>query len=278
MTEKAVIEQRQNVRLGLYNHLDAIVRAHRVTIAVVFPLVGGIILIASAEGWLPAPLAFNPLLVIVGVAVMRTPLITGLLPVLDRRVIGGIALVAGYAYLIEYIGVQTGVPYGAFSYGVILGPMIGGIPIALPLLFIPLVLNAYLVCLLVLNTRARWIVVASAIPTLVLMDVVLDPAAVALGFWGFPNGGVFYDVPLSNYLGWVLSAIVSIMAVSYVFDERAVRDRLATCPYILDDLVSFVILWGAINAWFGHWIPVFVAVVLTVLLGYGMLQTPQRHA
>ncbi len=33
---------------------------------------------------------------------------------------------------------------------------------------------------------------------------------------------------------------------------------------MLDDLVSFVVLWGAVNAVFGNWIPVAVAILLFV--------------
>jgi len=35
---------------------------------------------------------------------------------------------------------------------------------------------------------------------------------------------------------------------------------------MLDDLVSFVILWGAINAWFGNWISVGVALAFGVAI------------
>jgi putative membrane protein len=38
---------------------------------------------------------------------------------------------------------------------------------------------------------------------------------------------------------------------------------------MLDDLVSFVILWGVINAYFGQWVPVAIAVAL----GAGLLYT-----
>lgn len=60
--------------------LDALVAENRFTIAVVFPAIGAVTLLASAEGWLPPILAFNPLLVLFGTAVMRLPLIAGIAP------------------------------------------------------------------------------------------------------------------------------------------------------------------------------------------------------
>ncbi len=257
--------------LRLYAGIDELIRTNRFTIAVVVPLVGACVLVASAEGWLPDPLAFNPMLVISGVLIMRAPLINGLVPVLSRRAFLGLGVITAYTYGIEYVGVQTGMPYGDFSYGVTLGPLIGGIPLVLPILFIPLALNAYLLWILVLQRiyANRAIRIGLAIATLVLMDIVLDPAAVALGFWSFADGGGFYAVPLSNYFGWMFSATVAILAIEYALEPATVRTELGRCSYLLDDLVSFVVLWGAINAWFANWIPFIGAVILATVLVIG---------
>ena len=260
-------------RQSFETKLDILIRDNRFTIAVVFPLIGGLILIASAEEWLPEPLAFNPLLVVFGVLVMRSPLLGGILPLISKRALVFLSLLVGYTYGIEYIGVQTDWPYGAFEYGISLGPMVGGIPVALPILFIPLVLNAYLLLIRVIPPAVNTVVVRLlvTIPLVVLLDVVLDPAAVGLGFWSYADGGFFYDVPLSNYVGWVLSATVAVTLVELSFRTQLLQERIASCPYILDDLVSFVILWGVINLWFGHYIPVIVAIFLGLLLGYTMI-------
>jgi putative membrane protein len=267
---------------------DALVREHRFEIAVVFPLVGAVLLLASAEGLFdvtvalgpialsPAPLAFNPWLVLSGVLVMRAPLLAGTFPLLDRRATAGVLALCGYAYAVEYVGIRTGVPYGEFYYGVDLGPTVGGVPLGLPVFFLPLVLNAYLLCLLLLGRRAERtpLRLASVIAVVLLMDVVLDPGAVALGFWVYPDGGAFYGVPLSNYAGWVVSATVTVFVVDAAFDRAALRTRLEHCEFMLDDLVSFVILWGGINVFYGNWLPAVVAAGL----GVGLLWTERFDA
>ncbi|WP_436923468.1 bisanhydrobacterioruberin hydratase [Halosimplex amylolyticum] len=251
--------------------LDRLVRTNRFTIAVVFPVAGAALLLASAFDLLPPVLAFNPWLVLVGVVVMRLPLIAGVAPLVDRK--GTVALVAlaAYAYGIELVGVTTGWPYGAFEYGVALGPMLGGVPLALPVFFFPLVLNSYLLCLLLLGDLARspWVRLPVVVATVVAVDLVLDPGAVALGFWTYDGGGAFYDVPWSNYRGWVLSATVAVAAFDRGLDREALLARLDSCPFMLDDMVSFVILWGAINAAFGNW----AAVGLAGLFGLGLVVT-----
>lgn len=248
--------------------LDHLVRNNRFTIAVVFPLVGAATLLASAEGLLPGILEFNPALVLFGVFVMRLPLISGVLPLVGRRAGAALALLFGYTYAIEYVGATTGVPYGEFSYNVSLGPMLlETIPLALPLFFVPLVVNSYLLCLLLFGNRTDSLFVRLPViaTTVVAIDLVLDPAAVALGFWEFAEGG-YYGVPLTNYAGWVLSAVVATVLIDVAFRRTELLDRVRSCPYILDDMVSFVLLWGAINAFYGAWIPVAIAVGFGVAL------------
>ncbi len=247
--------------------LSTVVRENRFTIAVVFPLVGALLFVAGHEAWLPAWLARNPLLIIFGTIVMRSPLVAGLVPEIDRR--AGIALLAltAYTYAIEFLGVTTGFPYGEFHYQLELGPMLfGTVPVGLPVFFFPLVLNSYLLCLLLLGPRADSLLarLSASLAVVLVIDLVLDPAAVALGFWTYDAGGVYYGVPLSNYLGWVLSGAVAVGLVELGFDWRALRTRLDRCEFMLDDMVSFVILWGAMNAYFGNWIPVGVALLLFV--------------
>lgn len=249
--------------------IESVVDANRITIAVVFPVVGAIVLLASAEGFLVEPLAFNPLLIAFGVLVMRTPVIVGAIPLIDRRAISfGIVLVA-FTYAIEIIGVRTGVPYGHFEYGVDLGVLVAGVPVLLAVLFVPLAVNAYLLALVVAPsiTAGRIGRIALSILALISIDMILDPGAVALGFWTYAEGGLYYGVPVSNYLGWLLSATVAIVLIDMAVDVREVRSRLRTCAFFLDDFLSFLLLWGAINLYFGHLVPVVLTICLGITLG-----------
>ncbi|MFB6219648.1 MAG: bisanhydrobacterioruberin hydratase [Halobacteriaceae archaeon] len=264
MVDLAAVTDRRRVEA----RLEALVREHRVTIALVFPLVGGVLLVASHEGLLPPPLSFNAALILLGTLVMRLPLLVGLAPTVDRR--GGVALLAlaGYTYAVEAVGIATGVPYGEFSYGIALGPMVGGVPAALPVFFFPLALNAYLLVLLLLPRAGRVARLLGALALVVVVDLILDPAAVALGFWSYAAGGAYYGVPATNYAGWVLSGAVAVGLVEAGFPVERLRARLETCEFMLDDLVSFTLLWGTVNAYFGQWVPA----ALTVALVAGLVR------
>src|SRR6056297_800031 len=249
--------------------LDDLVADHRFEIAVVFPVVGAVTLLASAWGLLPGFLSFNPYFILFGTLVMRLPLVAGLAPLVDRRAAAALVALTGYAFGIELFGVATGWPYGEFAYLVELGPMLAGeVPLGLPVFFFPLVVNSYLLVVLLAGPRARsrLLRLLAVAATVVWMDVVLDPAAVALGFWEYYPPGAYHGVPLSNYAGWVLSAVVSVALLDWGVDADALRARLADCEYLLDDLVSFVMLWGAVNAAFGQVAPAAAAAVLGVAL------------
>jgi putative membrane protein len=261
---RVTMPSRDRVEAGL----DGVVERNRFTIAVVFPVTGAALLLASAWGWLPPALSFQPWLVLAGVVVMRLPLVAGVTPLIDRRAAVAILVLVSYAYAIEFVGLATGVPYGQFSYGVALGPMVAGVPVALPVLFLPLVLNSYLLCLLLFGeaTRSRWFRLPVVTATVVTVDLVLDPGAVALGFWTYEAGGAYFGVPLSNYAGWALSATVGVAVFDLAFDADELRARLETCPFMLDDMVSFVVLWGAINLAFGTVLPAGLAVLFGAAL------------
>ncbi|MFC4549201.1 MULTISPECIES: bisanhydrobacterioruberin hydratase [Halorussus] len=257
-----------SVRRAVEARLDAAVEENRFTIAVVFPLVGAALFVASHEGVLPGWLAMNPLLVLFGTLVMRLPLVAGFAPLVTRRAAAGLAVLTAYTYAIEYVGVTYGIPYGDFRYLLELGPMLAGVPVGLPVFFLPLVLNSYLLVLLFVGPRDAPALRArralAALGVVLVVDLVLDPAAVALGFWRYEAAGAYYGVPVSNYLGWLLSGLVAVSLVEFAFDRRALFGRLADCPFMLDDLVSFIVLWGAMNAYFRNWVPVALALALFV--------------
>jgi bisanhydrobacterioruberin hydratase len=124
-----------------------------------------------------------------------------------RRATLSLLALSIFGYAIETIGVTTGFPYGAFYYGHALGPSLAGIvPYLLPLSYAPLVVGAVAAAW---GTRIRLLHVLYATLLLVWMDAVLDPGAALLGFWVWPQGGVYYGVPLSNYAGWLLSGALA---------------------------------------------------------------------
>ena len=263
-----VSERADSRRRRFERRLDALIYDNRVTIAITFPLVGVALMIGGQEGLIPERIAFDPYLMVLAVTVMALPLIGGLAPLLDRRLLAGLGVLVVFTWGIELTGVHTGYPYGEFRYERALGPMLlGAVPLFLPVFYFPILLNSYLFTLLTLgrdaSLPARYF---GTLAVVIAMDLVLDPGAVALGFWGWFDGGIYYDVPVQNYLGWLLSGSVAVGLLTVSLDHEAVFDRLEECEYFLDDLISFGIFWGLVNAYFLNLIPFALAAVLLAAL------------
>jgi bisanhydrobacterioruberin hydratase len=247
--------------------LEETVLDNRFTIAVTFPLVGVALLIAGRHELLPPELAMNPYLIIAANLVMVSPLIAGLLPLVTRRVLAGLAALAAFTWGIELAGVLTGYPYGEFSYQLDLGPMLFDlVPLGLPVFYFPILLNSFLLVLLFAGEASLPRRFALTLACVITLDLILDPGAVALGFWAWDSPGLYYGVPAINYAGWVLSGAVAVSLLHLAFDRETVRHRLAECPFLLDDLVSFLLFWGLVNLYFGNWVPFALALGLAGVL------------
>jgi putative membrane protein len=259
--------------------VDRLIRDNRFTIAVVFPLVGAVLLVASAESLVGPPWRFNPWLLLFGTLVMRSPVIAAVAPAVDRRGLGVLAGLVGFTFAVELVAVRTGWPYGAFTYGTDLGPMlVDAVPLALPLFYLPLVVDAYVVTVVLGASRVehRPTRVVSVLGTVLLLDAVLDPGAVAIGFWRYADGGVFYGVPWTNFVGWLGSGCVAVLGIEWLLDRDRLRDRLDTCDFALDDLVSFALLWGGITALYGRWISAAIAALLLAAIAWTGTRTLPR--
>lgn len=244
--------------------LDALIEDNRVTIAITFPLVGIALLVSGQEGLIPEWLAFNPYLMVGAVTVMALPLIGGLAPLVNWRLLTGLGVLALFTWAIELTGVHTGYPYGEFQYERALGPMVfDSVPLFLPVFYFPILLNSYLLTLLMLGRESslpqRYL---STLAIVIAMDLVLDPGAVALDFWAWFDGGLYYGVPVQNYVGWLLSGSIAVALLMVTLDHEAVFDRLDECEFFLDDLISFGIFWGLVNAYFLNLIPFALSLLL----------------
>ncbi len=119
-----------------------------------------------------------------------------------------------FGLLIEWLGYTTGVPFGAYRYTAP-GPELLGVP-----LLVPLGWFAFSVVGLALAPAGtkRWL----APLALVAWDVGLDPLMVTQGFWAFESG-VYYGVPLSNFVGWFVSGAALVTLLGWL-EPRLLRD------------------------------------------------------
>lgn len=144
---------------------------------------------------------------------------------------------------VEWVGVHSGRLFGEYHYSTVLGPLLFGVPVMLGFAWIAVVCNAVLISY-DFGQRGLLLRLLRAVQVgfwTVLLDLVLDPVAHARNFWHWEGGGGFYQVPWSNFGGWLIAgAALSMLLPAVPVTCLAARrgTRLYQAILILFGLIS----------------------------------------
>jgi putative membrane protein len=165
-----------------------------------------------------------------------------------------------YGLLIETLSIKTGFPYSRFVYSDMMGYKIAEIvPYSIFLIWPTLVISAYSLSEFI--TKSRIYKIVTTVILLLLLDFVFDPVATALGFWKWEESGIYYGVPFMNFLGWVLSAIVSSIVVNLLISKRTLENK-----YLILIYIGNLLLWTFLGIKFSFYIPVIISILIFIVL------------
>jgi len=138
----------------------------------------------------------------------------------------------GIALGTELLGTSTGFPFGGYAYTSLLGyRILGLVPFAIPISWFYMLYGALALCARLLpardDARTRWLWAAAAAAFLTAWDVAMDPAMVRTSHWIWRESGVFYGMPLTNWLGWFGTGLVIARVMIAVTPPTLVADRNA---------------------------------------------------
>jgi uncharacterized membrane protein len=140
-----------------------------------------------------------------------------------------VAVTAGGGFGVEALGVNLGLPFGAYAYTGTLGWEALGVPVIIPLAWTMMAYPSLLVGLRISRHPVLGTVVAGL--ALAAWDLFLDPQMVAEGHWEWLGGGpTLLGIPLSNFAGWVLTAIIMMALLRPALPAVEADDRP---PYAL---------------------------------------------
>ncbi len=167
------------------------------------------------------------------------------------------------ALVIETCAIITGFPYGHFGYSELLGyKLFGYVPWTVFFAWTPLVIAAYAIAARLFDYVS--VRILSTAVLLVVFDLVLDPGAVKLGFWRYDGGGEFYGVPLTNFVGWLISGGVA--AVVLEIFVRVKRPLLPAPTQLISSAFFIIFFWTAIAFFSSLIAPTLIGVVVLVSL------------
>ncbi len=173
-----------------------------------------------------------------------------------------------FALLLETVAIYTGVPYGWFSYGetTIGQKLFGTTPWTVGFAWSPLVLGAVAIGQSI--SRSFWKICLAAVAVLVAFDLVLDPGAVTMRIWSYADPGTYYGVPLSNYVGWMLSgAIAVVLTLRMLQSSRSSRIKLSFLTSV--SMLLSLLFWFGVSIANNLVLPIVFGGLL--VLGYGYL-------
>ncbi|RKR87222.1 putative membrane protein [Micromonospora pisi] len=146
-----------------------------------------------------------------------------------------ILVTTGGGWAVEALGVTTGFPFGDYDYSGQLGPKLGGVPLVIPLAWTWMAWPAWLAAVRLTRPGPRRVALAAL--GLATWDLFLDPQMVAEGYWSWhrptPALPGVAGVPVGNYLGWLLVAVLLMAVLARLAPAEGARDAADAPMYAL---------------------------------------------
>ncbi len=136
-------------------------------------------------------------------------------------------------FLVEWLGVATGVIFGEYAYGNALGWKLFDIPLLIGLNWLLLVYCTGTIAAMV--KIPWWLQAVLGAALMVLMDVLIEPFAIRYDLWAW-EGNV---IPLQNYVAWF--GVALLLQLPFHYCRFAEKNRVAVALFI-SQLVFFGLL------------------------------------
>jgi uncharacterized membrane protein len=164
------------------------------------------------------------------------------------------------AWLAEFSSTRTGIPFGLYQYtGVtrMAELYIADVPFMDSLSFTFLAYAAFCLARVALAHRmpSRTTLAVASGTLMMLLDVVIDPLAVRGDRWFlgniffYPSGGLYFGVPLSNFIGWLVVGAAGIALYLAVVGAPQGREP-APGVALYYAVIAFNL---AMTGWIGEW-------------------------
>ena len=134
--------------------------------------------------------------------------------------------------IVEIIGVKTGIPFGAYEYDPArLGPTLFQVPLLIPFAWFMMLYPSWLVVNDLVKAKIPAVLLSSLL--MASWDLYLDPQMVNEGYWTwFISGAPSREIPVSNFVGWFITAAIIFTLVSRFVGEPK-SDASNLVPYSL---------------------------------------------
>ncbi len=156
-------------------------------------------------------------------------------PFWDRRTIAFLFIAYVVGFVAELFGTQTGLLFGEYAYGRVLGVKLWDTPLMIGVNWVILAYAAGIIANGLLAGR-HWLARGLLAALLMVgLDVLIEPVAMEHDFWGWEGD----TVPLRNYLGWFVVALP--LECLFAAWLPHARNKVAIALFILQFLFFFIL-------------------------------------
>lgn len=151
----------------------------------------------------------------------------------DRHFIYWFILTYAVILTIEITGEATGLIFGSYYYGNVLGFKVFGVPLIIGFNWLLIILSSYAIASSISGNKIFLLLLTPAFA--VIMDLLMEPVAVKLGFWIWENN----IIPFQNFAAWF---IISIAVTSSLIYLNLKFNKFICISYYFSLLIFFLIL------------------------------------
>lgn len=106
-------------------------------------------------------------------------------------------------FILEVVGVKTGLIFGDYFYGSTLGIKIFDVPLIIGFNWVFVILGSITVSKLITKNHFLSAIISAFIA--LIFDLILEPIVIRLNYWTWTEG----VIPLQNYFAWFIIALLS---------------------------------------------------------------------
>lgn len=156
---------------------------------------------------------------------------------IDNRLILACLFTYLTGFIVEVIGVQTGVLFGSYAYSGLLGPRILGTPLMIGVNWLLMIISVWSISILFFKKLLLAALMGAAL--MVLMDLLIEPFAIFFNLWTWENN----DPPIQNYLAWFGISFLILLIFGKLVGQQ--RNAIASFSYFV--MLIFFCLVGFLN-------------------------------
>lgn len=145
-------------------------------------------------------------------------------------------------FIIEGFSAHYDIFFGSYDYTSYFPPTIFGVPVGIGFAWISMIMGGHA---FTVHIRSRFTRAFIAALYAVALDLILDPVAfVVKNYWIWEGTSVYYNIPLTNFLGWFVIAICwqLVLVVQPVTVDAEIRKKMMVVFWTIVILFVWVAL------------------------------------